>query len=129
MGNTEPESKELKIYIETEKPFYNSGSSIEGVVFVEALNNFKFDALFLRIEGKSCTTQGRNSVNGTKAAPPIAINSWVATHSTALSTSSKCTRTSTSKRESMLILFPSRSLRIYPAPFSPASMEPRSSTI
>ena len=34
MGNTSPDNKEIKIYIETEKPFYNSGSSIEGVVFV-----------------------------------------------------------------------------------------------
>lgn len=53
MGNTNAENKNLRIYIETEKQFYNSGSSIEGVVFVEALENFKFDALYLRIEGTS----------------------------------------------------------------------------
>jgi hypothetical protein len=36
MGNANPDSPQLKIHIETEKQFYNSGSSIEGVVFVEA---------------------------------------------------------------------------------------------
>lgn len=35
MGNSSPYSKNLKIHIETEKPFYNAGSSIEGAVFVE----------------------------------------------------------------------------------------------
>jgi len=39
------------MHIETEKQFYNSGSSIEGVLFIEALTNFHFDALYLRIEG------------------------------------------------------------------------------
>lgn len=31
--------------------FYNSGSNIEGVVFVHAMDNFQFDALYIRIEG------------------------------------------------------------------------------
>lgn len=51
MGNTNYQSRQLKIDIETEKQFYNSGSSIEGVVFVEAGQNFNFDALYIRIEG------------------------------------------------------------------------------
>ena len=59
MGNTNPDNKELKIYIETEKQFYNSGSSIEGVVFVESRDNYKFDALYLRIEGKKCINKGK----------------------------------------------------------------------
>jgi hypothetical protein len=49
MGNTNPQNGKLKMHIETEKQFYNSGSSIEGVVFVEAGDNFKFDALYIRV--------------------------------------------------------------------------------
>jgi hypothetical protein len=33
--------------------YYNSGSSIQGAVFIEALENFRFDALYIRIEGNS----------------------------------------------------------------------------
>lgn len=52
MGNSEPEKDpRLSIFIETEKTFYNSGSIIQGVVFVNALQNFSFDALYIRIEG------------------------------------------------------------------------------
>ena len=40
MGNSEPKSSLLRIVIETEKQFFNSGSTIEGVVFVEADVNF-----------------------------------------------------------------------------------------
>lgn len=58
MGNTNPQNSKLKIFIETEKHFYNSGSSIEGVVFVEALENFKFDALYIRIEGNVMNNLG-----------------------------------------------------------------------
>jgi hypothetical protein len=49
MGNSHPRNNKLKIYIETEKPFFNSGSTIEGVVFVECQQNFTFDALSIRI--------------------------------------------------------------------------------
>ena len=51
MGNSNSRDKNLKIHIETDKAFYNSGSTIEGVVFVQAGNNFSFDALYIRIEG------------------------------------------------------------------------------
>jgi len=51
MGNRYSSSKSLKFFIETEKPYYNSGSSIEGTIFVEAKKNFSFDALYIRIEG------------------------------------------------------------------------------
>jgi hypothetical protein len=49
MGNTNHSNSGLKIYIETEKEFYNSGSSIEGVVFIEADKDFNFNALYIRI--------------------------------------------------------------------------------
>lgn len=49
MGNSYKRDKNLSIYIETSKPFYNSGSTIEGVVFVKAFTNFKFDALYIRV--------------------------------------------------------------------------------
>lgn len=49
MGNSYQRNKNLSIYIETAKPFYNSGSSIEGVVFVKAFQNFTFDALYIRV--------------------------------------------------------------------------------
>lgn len=51
MGNSSTRDKDLLIYIETEKSFYNSGSNIDGVVFVEAKRNFSFDALYVRVEG------------------------------------------------------------------------------
>jgi hypothetical protein len=53
MGNSSYRSSDLVIYIETEKQYYNSGSNIEGVVFVEAKTNFQFDALYIRVEGCS----------------------------------------------------------------------------
>ena len=37
MGNTNLQNKNLKMHIETEMQFYNSGSSIQGAVLVEAL--------------------------------------------------------------------------------------------
>ena len=49
MGNTEPSNKKLKVYIDREHEFYNSGSVINGTVFVDALENFQFDALYIRI--------------------------------------------------------------------------------
>ena len=51
MGNTENKNSKLKIYIETEKNYYNSGSIIKGVVFVDARDNFQYNALFIRVEG------------------------------------------------------------------------------
>jgi hypothetical protein len=51
MGNSSTRDTDLLIYIETEKSFYNSGSNIDGVVFVEAKRNFAFDALLVRVEG------------------------------------------------------------------------------
>lgn len=51
MGNSEPLNSKLKVYIETEKPFYNSGSILNSVVFVEANDYFDFDALYIRVEG------------------------------------------------------------------------------
>lgn len=59
------------MHIETEMQFYNSGSSIQGAVLVEALENFRFDALYIRIEGTSIITQESNGANGLKAAPKI----------------------------------------------------------
>ena len=53
MGNSSSRDSDLTIYIETEKQYYNSGSNIEGVVFVDAKTNFQFNALYLRIEGTS----------------------------------------------------------------------------
>lgn len=53
MGNSEPLNSKLRVYIETEKPFYNSGSVINGAVFVEAYDNFQFDALYIRVEGNT----------------------------------------------------------------------------
>jgi hypothetical protein len=113
MGNTNAENKGLKIYIETEKQFYNCGSSIEGVVFVEANENFKFDALYLRIEGISHMTQESSGASGSKAAQPTAGNIQGLTPSTTWSTSSKSTRTNISPRESTLTLSQSNSLKIY----------------
>jgi hypothetical protein len=49
MGSANPVNKGLKIFIELEKAFYNCGSSIEGVVFVEAERDFHFNALYIRI--------------------------------------------------------------------------------
>jgi uncharacterized protein YfaS (alpha-2-macroglobulin family) len=50
MGNNYLTSnKDLNIFIETERPYYNSGSSIEGAVIVHAKKNFTFDALLIRI--------------------------------------------------------------------------------
>ncbi len=60
------------MHIETEMQFYNSGSSIQGAVLVEALQNFKFDALYIRIEGKTKATQASSGANGSKAPPRIA---------------------------------------------------------
>ena len=40
MGNSNPNDPKLRIFIETDKTFYNSGSIIRGVVFVDADNNF-----------------------------------------------------------------------------------------
>lgn len=54
MGNSYQRDKNLSIYIETTKPFYNSGSTIEGVVFAKAFKNFTFDALYIRVEGILC---------------------------------------------------------------------------
>jgi hypothetical protein len=51
MGNSYQRDKDLSIYIETTKPFYNSGSTIEGVVFVKAFKNFTFDGLYIRVDG------------------------------------------------------------------------------
>lgn len=51
MGNSNNTNSKLKTHIETEKLFYNSGSVIEGAVFVHAMDNFQFDALYIRIEG------------------------------------------------------------------------------
>jgi hypothetical protein len=51
MGNSSSRDSGLTIYIETYKEIYNSGSNIEGVVFVEAKKNYQFDALYLRVEG------------------------------------------------------------------------------
>jgi hypothetical protein len=53
MGNTFGYHKNLNVFIETERPYYNSGSSIEGTIFVEVKNNCTFNALYLRIEGTS----------------------------------------------------------------------------
>ena len=78
MGNTNYESKNLRIYIETEKQFYNSGSSIEGVVLVEARDNFRFDALYLRIEGTLIMIKVVNSASGSRVVLPIATNSQAA---------------------------------------------------
>ncbi len=42
-------NKNLLIHIDLEKTFFNSGSSMEGVVFVEVKKAFDFDALYLRV--------------------------------------------------------------------------------
>lgn len=49
MGNSTSNNHHLRIYIETDKTFYNSGSVVRGAVFVEADEDFQFDALLLRI--------------------------------------------------------------------------------
>jgi hypothetical protein len=49
--------------------FYNSGSSIQGAVLVEALRNFKFDALYIRIEGTPLPIQAKNGASGSRAVP------------------------------------------------------------
>ncbi len=51
MGNSIMRDEDLMIYIETQRYFFNSGSPIEGTVFVTAKHNYRFDALLLRIEG------------------------------------------------------------------------------
>ena len=58
MGNSIPVNPKLNIHIETEKPFYNSGSNIEGVVFVDAKDDFDFDALYIRVEGNNAFYSG-----------------------------------------------------------------------
>jgi hypothetical protein len=74
MGNSSTRDKDLLIYIETEKSFYNSGSNIDGVVFVEAKRNFSFDALYVRVEGNCQEIQGMNGANGSRAAPKTGKN-------------------------------------------------------
>ena len=59
------------MHIETEMEYYNSGSSIQGAVFIEALENFRFDALYIRIEGNIYDMSEMNGVNGSRAAPRI----------------------------------------------------------
>lgn len=51
MGNSNPTDSKLRIFIETDKTFYNSGSTVKGVVFIDADDDFLFDALYIRIEG------------------------------------------------------------------------------
>ncbi len=106
MGNTNAENKRLKIYIETEKQFYNCGSSIEGVVFVEAADNFKFDALYLRIEGKTNVIQELSGASGSKAARQIVLNMQETILFTLWNTSYKNTMTKSLKKGNTLILFP-----------------------
>lgn len=52
MGNSEPSNSKLKVYVETDKIFYNSGDIIQGAIFIDADDNFDFHALLLRFEGK-----------------------------------------------------------------------------
>lgn len=69
MGNTDPSNSKLKVFIDTDHDFYNSGSVINGTVFVDATDNFLFDALYIRIEGTSIFTQARSIANGSKGHP------------------------------------------------------------
>lgn len=78
MGNSSSRDKNLIIYIETDKTFYNSGSNIDGVVFVEAITNFTFDALYIRVEGIMQIIKVINGVNGMKGAQKIVLNILVA---------------------------------------------------
>jgi hypothetical protein len=125
MGNTNPDSKALKIYIETEKQFYNSGSSIEGVVFIEAAENFRFDALYLRIEGTHEVMKERNGASGSRGALPTGASSQAATLSIVWSICWKSTRTRISKKGSMPIPFLLNSLKIYRALSSHPTTTPR----
>lgn len=52
MGNTEIKNNGFcDIYIETEFPFYNSGSVVRGVVFLNTAQQLYNQSLYLRIEG------------------------------------------------------------------------------
>lgn len=86
MGNTDPSNSKLKVHIDTENDFYNSGSVINGTVFVNALDNFQFDALYIRVEGTSILTQEISTASGSKALPRTGG-------------SSPATRTSTPRRK------------------------------
>lgn len=49
MGNSDPSTGNIRIHIDTDSDFYNSGSTIEGAVFIDIHGNFHFDALYIRI--------------------------------------------------------------------------------
>ena len=53
MGNTATTNNAFcEMYIETEFPFYNSGSVVRGVVFLNTTQQLINQALYLRIEGR-----------------------------------------------------------------------------
>ena len=74
MGNSNPANPKLNLHIETEKPFYNSGSVVEGVVFVDAKDVFHFDALYIRVEGIYSFIQVISIANGLKEVQRIEEN-------------------------------------------------------
>jgi hypothetical protein len=102
MGNSSNRDKDLTIYIETEKSFYNSGSNIDGVVFVEAKKNFAFDALYIRVEGTPALTQETNGANGSREALKIGRSILAVRISMRLSICSKNTIKVIFRREAML---------------------------
>lgn len=128
MGNSSNRDHDLVIYIETEKNFYNSGSNIEGVVFVQAKKNFAFDALYLRVEGIIIFMQVINGASGSKAVPKIVKDTQEVKIFTQLNTNSKSTRKRVYKLEIMPILFHSNSPKISQARFSLKTMNLKSNT-
>jgi hypothetical protein len=92
MGNSEPKNSNLRIHLETDKPFYNSGSTIVGAIYVHANEQFYFDALLIRVEGTIHPTQATSSANGSRAAQRTAGNMLATNVSTPNNTSSTSTR-------------------------------------
>lgn len=55
MGNTAPTNNGIcEMFIQTEFPFYNSGSIVRGVVFLNTRQQLCNQSLYLRIEGNLC---------------------------------------------------------------------------
>ena len=128
MGNSSTRDSDLTIYIETEKPYYNSGSFIEGVVFVEAKKHFAFDALYIRVEGKTIVMQAMSGRNGSRAAPKIGKNTPALRTFLQSSIFWKATRRPTCSLENMPILFRWSSQRIFRGHSSLTPTTPESST-
>lgn len=125
MGNTDPSSSKIRIHIDTDADFYNSGSTITGAVFVDVHSNFQFDALYIRIEGTDSFTKVRNIANGLRVPPRTDENLQATRTSTCRK---KCSRGLIDLwcRINMCIPSQSRCHKIFQGPLFLISMMPTS---